>query len=785
MYYKFKLMAALVVVSAFFSLRIGAQTIPNSSDVPTILSYQGQITGTGGQTVNGTHHITATLYTDHFGNNSLWQGEYDAAITNGIFNILLGSGKSKLPEITEMNRSLWVGIRVDGGEELKPLTQLSAAPYALNVPDKSITAAKLADDLLLGSIKGPQIQATPNWTRTGDAYSAASGDVLGTAGAGAGNLLMVVQGTTTMRYDATSGTPNITGGDANNSINGSIGGTIAGGGSVSTPHTITYSHFSTIGGGNGNTIDSIDFNNHNCATVAGGCGNTADGSDATVAGGGGNYAGMTGFVGGGTDNSANPTNSVSNNNGGVVTGGYFNVADNQFATVGGGEVNKVYSTNATVAGGNYNVINLSSDAGSIGGGEHNTLATSTDHGTIAGGYYNTSSGSYSAITGGSANIASGAYSFDGGGRSDTVAGDYGVNGGGQDNLLTSAATHSVIGGGEKNKDSSDHTFIGGGSGNGISPSTSGSGIGGGSSNLIQTGGSEGFIGGGENNKVNNGWSFIGAGQNNTINAGVFNHWNVIGGGFTNSVTGAFSTIGGGATNSAGAGASTIAGGNDNKVTAGGTFAAIPGGDSLIAQSYAQTVVGFKNLAQGSQIRTGAPQTSNDRLFIIGNGDETKDNTGRSNAFEVSYNGHSIVYDKNGSGIIPGGRADIIGATYNDNIINAWGDYTPFRPPYFPPLPRTVASNADFGIANMMQTATGVYVIILNTTNSANTPTALTAGAIHVQLINAPCGVFASVGRLSGSPATFTVTITKMSLVTGGQYQCDPIDEDFSVIVTGR
>ena len=172
--------AALFVLAAMFSLKSAAQTTSGTdipvrhSDVPRILSYQGQITSTDGIAMNGTHHITATLYSDHLGKNSVWQGSYNAAVTNGVFTVMLGSGVSKLPDNTTLDRPLWVGINVDGSDEMRPLTQLSAAPYALNVPDKSITQAKLADEVLQSIVNRsnghiPTVQAVPDRIALSDA----------------------------------------------------------------------------------------------------------------------------------------------------------------------------------------------------------------------------------------------------------------------------------------------------------------------------------------------------------------------------------------------------------------------------------------------------------------------------------------------------------------------------------------------------------------------------------------------------------------------------------------
>jgi len=186
------IVAALFFFAALFNLQVHAQTssgteAPNTSisskDIPRIISYQGQITNNG-SAMNGTHHITATLYSDPNGKNSVWHGAYDADITDGIFTITLGaSGSWKLPENATLDQPLWIGISVDGSAEMLPRTQLAAAPYALNVPDQSITFAKLAPDLALGmgTWKNQTPQTAPTeWAEGGNNDLTTSADWFGT-----------------------------------------------------------------------------------------------------------------------------------------------------------------------------------------------------------------------------------------------------------------------------------------------------------------------------------------------------------------------------------------------------------------------------------------------------------------------------------------------------------------------------------------------------------------------------------------------------------------------------
>src|SRR5436190_20411850 len=127
-------------------------------DSTRVISYQGAITTTGGGPVSGDHVITATLYSDANGKLAVWSGMYKQRITGSVFTVLLGSGIYPLPAQQDFSKPLWIGVKIDGGEELKPLTQLTGAPFSISIPDNSVTKDKMAVDYV-GSIavNGKQI----------------------------------------------------------------------------------------------------------------------------------------------------------------------------------------------------------------------------------------------------------------------------------------------------------------------------------------------------------------------------------------------------------------------------------------------------------------------------------------------------------------------------------------------------------------------------------------------------------------------------------------------------
>ena len=347
-----RILCIFAVLFAFINAR--------AQDVPHIISYQGQITTSDGIAMNGTHHITATLYSDHFGKTSVWQGTYDAAITNGIFNIVLGAGVSKLPDVAEMNRSLWVGISVDEGEEMQPLTQLSSVPYALNVPDQSITMAKLAPDVVLGTRNTPTPQHDPDdWALNGNTLGFDAW--LGSKDNHAIEIHVYDTGSVStsgrvMRFDGS----NILAGYKLNTISGGTN-VIGGGGYQQSTYPYTNhpnnigsygsSYYSFLGGGAGNELTAI------CGFLGGGVSNIEVGYYNAICGGNLNTIGTTTGVSPGSYSfiGTGLSDTITSEYSSIVGGAYnlisstFDNAD--FSAILGGSYNRIFGTNSTILGG--------------------------------------------------------------------------------------------------------------------------------------------------------------------------------------------------------------------------------------------------------------------------------------------------------------------------------------------------------------------------------------------------------------------------------------------------
>ena len=120
--------------------------------VPGKINYQGKLTDADEKLVSdGSYDIVFSIHDAESGGNEEWSETHnDVQVTNGIFNVLLGS-TSDLTPVFQQNDSLYLEISVEG-ETLSPRQQVVSSGFALmagkagSVSDGAITTDSLADD---------------------------------------------------------------------------------------------------------------------------------------------------------------------------------------------------------------------------------------------------------------------------------------------------------------------------------------------------------------------------------------------------------------------------------------------------------------------------------------------------------------------------------------------------------------------------------------------------------------------------------------------------------------
>ncbi|MFZ4428679.1 MAG: hypothetical protein ACOYOO_16085, partial [Saprospiraceae bacterium] len=96
------------------------------------LSIQGTIQKSfGGAVDDGKYSLTFRLYTAESGGSPVWfETQSEIEVIGGVYSALLGAA-TQLD--AAFNTVYYLGISVDGGQELTPRTRLTSAPYALSL----------------------------------------------------------------------------------------------------------------------------------------------------------------------------------------------------------------------------------------------------------------------------------------------------------------------------------------------------------------------------------------------------------------------------------------------------------------------------------------------------------------------------------------------------------------------------------------------------------------------------------------------------------------------------
>jgi len=114
---------------------VGLSEPSASAAPPRILYYQGYLTDSDGAPMQGAWAIQASLYDAAAGGNLLWQESHgQVALSGGFFVLPLGSIQA-FGDLFTTHDTLFLGISVNGGDELAPRTPLGSVPWSLGSAD--------------------------------------------------------------------------------------------------------------------------------------------------------------------------------------------------------------------------------------------------------------------------------------------------------------------------------------------------------------------------------------------------------------------------------------------------------------------------------------------------------------------------------------------------------------------------------------------------------------------------------------------------------------------------
>jgi hypothetical protein len=145
----------LVIGSLLWAQNAGAISlgVPVAATISTAgIPYQGRLADKNGAPLTQTVNMIFRLYAAANGGSPLWEEQWTGAnsvqVSDGLFNVMLGSLTPIPQAVITGNSNLFLGITVGTDSEMNPRVQLGSVPFAtqaLTVPDGSVTTAKLAD----------------------------------------------------------------------------------------------------------------------------------------------------------------------------------------------------------------------------------------------------------------------------------------------------------------------------------------------------------------------------------------------------------------------------------------------------------------------------------------------------------------------------------------------------------------------------------------------------------------------------------------------------------------
>lgn len=153
----------LVVLLLVATQSVWARVLPNALTNSTgTISYQGRLADINGDPLTGIYNLEFRLYDVPVGGAPLWDefwtGGNSVQVSDGLFNVMLGSLNPTLASVIDGHDALFLGITVGTDSEMVPRVQLGSVPFsmqALTVPDSSITTEKIADGAITSSKLAP------------------------------------------------------------------------------------------------------------------------------------------------------------------------------------------------------------------------------------------------------------------------------------------------------------------------------------------------------------------------------------------------------------------------------------------------------------------------------------------------------------------------------------------------------------------------------------------------------------------------------------------------------
>lgn len=117
--------------------------------VPPIINFQGKITGSSGNSLNGNYEMFFSLYTEETGSSPIWNESQTATIFDGIYNVKLGAINPFTTYVVNHD-ILYLEVMIlnpatNSYETLSPRQQMTSTAFSIKagVAEKASDADKL------------------------------------------------------------------------------------------------------------------------------------------------------------------------------------------------------------------------------------------------------------------------------------------------------------------------------------------------------------------------------------------------------------------------------------------------------------------------------------------------------------------------------------------------------------------------------------------------------------------------------------------------------------------
>lgn len=129
------------------------------ADIPQLINYQGFLTDSDGNPLEGTFSITFKIWNAASGGTELWtETQSSVNVINGVYNVQIGSDTLSPPFPEDLfDGDIYLGVTVESDSEMTPRKQITSVAFAMKaaltegVVDQGVTTMMIGDDAVTGA----------------------------------------------------------------------------------------------------------------------------------------------------------------------------------------------------------------------------------------------------------------------------------------------------------------------------------------------------------------------------------------------------------------------------------------------------------------------------------------------------------------------------------------------------------------------------------------------------------------------------------------------------------